>query len=238
MKKVLLSFIQFLVIASVVAQTAGEKYDRAMETHPVRFGIKVGLNAANLAVTNSGGAIDEKKNIAGWQAGLYLDMPILPIVSIQAGAFLSSKGSKFTSGDKPAGFYAEVDTRPIYIEVPVNAIVKIPLPNKVKLFAGAGPYLGIGVAGKNKSEGAFAGVPFSTKDNISYTDKDESNGTSYGAHLKRLDMGLNFLAGLEISHMTLNANYGYGISNIKSNQDGDDTKFRNRVFSVAIGLLF
>lgn len=238
MKKLLLSFMQFLVIASVLAQTAGEQYDKVMENHPIRVGIKAGLNASNFAISGTGGSVGDKKNIVGWQAGLYIDMPVLPIISLQAGAVLNSKGSNIKFGNKQTGNYAEVNTRPIYLEVPVSGIVKIPLPNKVKLFAGAGPYLAVGVAGKYRSEGALAGIQFSSEENIRYGNKDESNGNGYGADLKRMDWGMNFLAGLEISHMTLNANYGYGISNIKSSIENDNAKFKNRVYSIAIGVLF
>jgi hypothetical protein len=41
-----------------------------------------------------------------------------------------------------------------------------------QFFCGAGPYLAIGIAGKNKTEGKFLGTSFSSEDNIVWSDDD------------------------------------------------------------------
>lgn len=227
-----------LAITAAMAQTPTGESDRVMERHPVRFGIKAGFNASNFAVTNSVGIVESKKAVAGWQAGVSVDIPVTPILSLQTGASLTRKGFKFSAGTRVLDSYAETTTKPIYIEVPVNGVIKIPLTNKVKLFAGAGPYIAIGVAGKYKSEGMDFGTPISDKVDIRYNKEDQGNLYTYGADLRRFDFGLNFLAGMEISRITLHTNYGYGLSNIKSRLGNDETKFKNRVFSIAAGVFF
>lgn len=239
MKNTVLLFIMLFSTSTIVtAQTPGEKYDDVMAKYPVRFGIKAGLNAANITVDNEG-TLNDKKAIPAWHAGIYVDIPLLPVLSLQPGVFLNSKGARFTIGNNESSNYTEVSMRPLYLEVPVNLVIKIPLPGKVNLIAGAGPYAAMGIAGKNRTEGKLAGISFSDKDNITYSNDDPgTNGSAYNGDLKRFDFGLNFIAGLEISRFTLNAAYGYGLVNIKPGSANDDAKYQNRVFSLSVGLLF
>jgi hypothetical protein len=226
-------------VAAFAQETIGEKYDRAMEKYPTRVGFKAGPNAANMTIDN-GGTINDRRSVPAWHAGVFVDIPLLPVISLQPAVLLNSKGSKYTVGDDESGNYTEISTRPLYVEVPVNVIAKIPLPNKVKLFAGAGPYMAVGVGGKNKLEGKLLGASFSRNDKIEYSNDGPStgtNGSSYNGNLKRFDFGLNFLAGIEISHLMLSANYGYGLVNIKPGSGSNNSKYQNRVFALSIGAL-
>jgi hypothetical protein len=235
MKKLtLLTAILLTGATAVTAQnTIADGYKKEMKKYPARLGIKAGGGIANLTVDNVG-TVNDKKAIPSWHAGIYGDLPLLPLFSVQGGVMLVKKGATFTVGDNNSGNYTEVSTRPLYVEIPVNAIVKFPLPNKVKLFAGAGPYLAFGVGGKNKLEGKALGLPFSDDKSIDYN--SSNNSSSFNSDLKRFDAGLNFLAGMEISHFTVNANYGYGLMNIKSGSDNSNAKYANRVMSLSVGL--
>jgi hypothetical protein len=236
----IMGFLVVLAIGTPAAaqETVSEKYDKAMENHPVRFGIKAGLNYSNLTINNAG-AVNDKKGIAGWHAGVLVDIPLLPLLSVQPGLLITQKGSKFTVGDNSGATYNEVTTRPLYLEMPVNVLLKIPLPNKVKIFAGAGPYIAAGITGKNAMEGRLLGTPFSDKESIQYGNDDpDNNGSAYSGSIKRFDVGANLIAGLEISHMILNANYGVGLTNIKPGSSNGGDKYKNRVFSVSVGVLF
>ncbi|MEO6833329.1 MAG: porin family protein [Chitinophagaceae bacterium] len=238
MKNNLTVAIALLLLSSGSAfaqEKIGARYDKAMENQHVKFGIKAGPSLANLTVDNAG-TVNDKKAIPAYHVGVYIDVPLLPVFSIQGGLQLGMKGSKFTIGDESSTTYTKVSQRPLYLELPLNAVVKIPLVNKVKLFVGAGPYIAMGVGGKTTSEGKFLGVAYSNESSITYSNKN--NSTGYNGDLKRYDAGLNFLAGLEISKFTLNVNYGYGLSNIKSGSDNNNMKYANRVASLSVGLLF
>lgn len=225
-----------LTSGSAFAQDkVGARYDKAMENQHVKFGIKAGPSLANLTIDDAG-TINDKKAIPAYHVAVYADVPLLPVFSIQAGLQLGMKGSKFTLGDENSSTYTKVSQRPLYLELPLNAVVKIPLVNKVKLIAGAGPYIAMGIGGKTKTEGKLLGVSYSDESSISYSDKN--NNANYNGDLKRYDAGLNFLAGIEISKFTLNANYGYGLSNIKSGSNNNSAKYNNRVASLSVGLLF
>lgn len=238
MKKILLLSASLVLVAagSVKAQEgAGARYDRTMENHSMRFGVKAGPSLANLTI-NDAGTVNDKRMIPAWHVGMYLDMPLLPVVSVQAGLTAGMKGAKFTIGDDHSANYTAVSIRPVYLELPVNAIVKIPLVNKVKLFVGTGPYAAIGIGGKSKVEGKLLDISFSEERKINFT--SDNKGNAYNNDLKRMDAGLNFLAGIEINKFTLNANYGHGLVNIKSGSDNNSAKYANRVYSLSVGLLF
>jgi hypothetical protein len=234
MRKILFPFLFLhLVVIPAYAQ------QNTREQSPVRFGIRAGLNSSNMTINNDG-SVNDKKAVLAWQVGAVADIPLLPILSLQPGLFLNSKGSKLTIGDHNSDNYSEVSIRPLYVEIPVNLVFKLPLSESINLFAGAGPYAAIGIGGKNKIEGKLAGVSYSDDSQIEYGNDDPQTGSSgsYQGDLKRFDFGLNFLAGLEINRLTLNANYGYGMVNINPGQDNSDAKYQNRVISLVVGVLF
>lgn len=206
----------------------------------LRFGIKGGYNAANLTISDNG-ETDDKKMLSSFHVGAYVDLPLAPVFSIQPGLMLSGKGTKYTVGDKDSDNWAETKLNPIYLEVPVNAVGKIPLADNFKLFVGAGPYIAMGIAGKQSVEGELLGVSFSEDDNIEYGDDEPINGNngSGKGNVKRFDYGLNFLGGLEINRFTVNAQYGLGLANINPGSDNDDNdKYKHRVLSFSVGFLF
>lgn len=206
----------------------------------LRFGVKAGYNAANLTISDNGD-VDDKKVLSSFHVGGYLDLPLAPVFSIQPGLYLTGKGTKYTVGDKNSDNWMESKLNPIYLELPVNAVGKIPLGDDFKIFVGAGPYAAMGIAGKQKVEGEVLGVAFSEDENIEYGDDQPINGNngSGSGNVKRYDFGLNFLGGVEISRLTLNAQYGLGLSNINPGSDNSDNdKYRHRVFSLSVGFLF
>jgi len=237
MKKVLL-VIPFMMAGSIAMAQSTPAADDDMG---IGFGIKGGWNSANMSIKTDG-TVDDKNAISSFNVGGYFDFPIAPVFSLQAGLMFTGKGVKFTSGDKNGENWAESKTNPLYLELPVYAVGKIPLAPHTNIFFGAGPYAAMGVAGKTKTEGQLLGVSFSDESNIKFGDDDPTNGnngSSNSGNVKRFDWGLNFMAGVEINHITLNANYGLGLANIapgSSNNDND--KYKNRVFSLSVGFLF
>jgi hypothetical protein len=122
--------------------------------------------------------------------------------------------------------------------VPVNLAIKLPLGNS-KFFAGAGPYAAIGIAGKNKVEGKYFGVGFSSKENIEFSNDDPTTsyeeGAGYGI-IKRFDYGLNGTVGIEGKAALVSVNYGLGLAKLQSgakSSQNDDNK--HRVVSITVG---
>ena len=135
--------------------------------------LRGGLNLANVSVTDNG-RIDDAKMLTSFQVGIIGDIHLAPFIALQPGLLVTGKGSKTQSGDPSSANYFKATSNPIYIEIPFNLVFKGPIGGDAKLFAGAGPYLGIGVAGKNKTEGKIFGASFSSEKNIEWSNDDPS----------------------------------------------------------------
>ena len=213
-------------------------YSAASAQKPALF-IKGGANFSNITTTNDG-SVDDNKSLVGFHVGLQGDLPLASFFSIQPGVFFTTKGSKTEAGKSTDANYYKATTNPMYIEVPVNFVFKLPVGEQSKFFVGAGPYLGIGVAGKNKVEGKILGNSFSSSKSIEWSDDDitttnyEENA-GYGI-MRRFDYGLNGTVGIEGNKALISVNYGYGLAKLQSGTDSQaDDKNKNRVISLTLG---
>lgn len=200
--------------------------------------LRGGVNFANISITNDGD-VDDNKSLTTFQAGIIGDLYIASFFSIQPGILFTGKGSKTQSGNTTDQTYYRATTNPYYIEVPVNFVFKTPT-GPLKFFAGAGPYIAVGIAGKNKVEGKFLGTSFESENKIEFSDDDPTTldyeeGSGYGI-LKRFDYGLNGTAGIETKSLVISANYGLGLAKLQSGSNSSaDDKNKHRVFSVTLG---
>jgi Outer membrane protein beta-barrel domain len=203
--------------------------------------VQGGLNLANITKTKDGQT--EKNNILpSFNAGLMGRLPITSMFSLESGALLTGRGSRaetyFNSGN-----YTKAKFNPLYIEVPLNAVVKIPLEKGSNVFFHAGPYAAVGVAGKSYRETSTLGVITTSSSNIKFSNDDPFTPKQEDAgydRLKRFDFGLNFGGGVQFGRIMLKANYGLGLTKINSTQSNnnadDNNKYRTLSFSVGIPL--
>jgi hypothetical protein len=200
--------------------------------------LKGGLNLANVSV-NDDGDIDDSKTLASFQAGIVGDLYITSFLSFQPGVLFTGKGSKTQSGDEDDATFFRATSNPYYIEIPANFVFKTPT-GSLKLFAGAGPYIAIGIAGKNKVRGSFLGNDFSSEEKIEWSDDDPTTldfeeGAGFGI-MKRFDYGLNGLVGIEAKSLVLSVGYGHGLAKLQSGSNSsEDNNNKHRVFSVTLG---
>ena len=200
--------------------------------------VKAGVNLANISVDKDGN-VDDARGIASFHAGLQADLPITKFFAIQPGVFFTGKGSKIESGNTSGDNWIRSSTRPYYIEVPVNAVIKLPLGDESSFFFGAGPYLGIGVSGKNKIEGEILGVGFSRTENIKFSDDDPftsgEEGSGYGI-MRRFDYGLNGTVGVQSKFALFSVNYGLGLAKLQSGTSSSENELgKHRVLSFTVG---
>lgn len=200
--------------------------------------LKGGVNLANVSITNDGD-IDENKSLVSFQVGFSGDIKLTNLLYLQPGIIFTGKGSKTESGDPNGNTWFKATSNPFYAEVPVNLVLKTP-GKEVRFFGGAGPYLGIGLAGKNKVNGKFLGTTFSSENNIEWSNDDPSTlnyeeGAGYGI-MKRFDYGVNVLAGVEFEKSVLTLNYGHGLAKLQSGSNSSaDDKNKHRVLSLTVG---
>ena len=198
-----------------------------------------GLNLANVSITDNG-KVDEAKMLTSFQVGVIGDFHLGSIVYLQPGILYTGKGTKTQSGDPSSANYSKATSNPSYIEVPVNLVFKTPAVKNTRFFFGAGPYLGIGVAGKIKNEGKVLGIEYNNERDIEFSNDDPTTleyeeGAGFGI-IKRFDYGLNGTAGIEGKNMTFSANYGLGLAKLQSGSNSaEDNNNKHRVLSFTVG---
>jgi Outer membrane protein beta-barrel domain len=201
--------------------------------------IRAGLNLANVTITNDGD-IEKNNMLTSFQIGFTGNLKMAPFLFLQPGILFTGKGSKTQSGDPASLNYYRATSNPYYIEIPANIVFKSPT-GPVKFFAGAGPYIAFGVAGKNKVDGKFLGTTFHSEKSIEWSNDDPSTldyeeGSGYGI-MKRFDYGLNGTAGIETKSAVLSVNYGFGLAKLQSGSNSQaDDKNKHRVLSFTVGI--
>ena len=200
--------------------------------------IRGGVNLANVSIDENGG-IDDAKMLTTFQVGVIGDFNIAPFLAIQPGLLFTGKGTKTQSGNEGDATYYRSTTNPYYLELPVNLVFKTPT-GPTRFFAGAGPYIAMGIAGKNKVNGSLLGASYSSEEKIDWSNDDPSTldqeeGAGFGI-MKRFDYGLNGTLGIETHNLVISANYGLGLAKIQSgNGSGDDNNNKHRVLSFTLG---
>lgn len=202
--------------------------------------LKGGLNLANVSITDNGN-IDDANTLASFQVGVVGDISITKFISIQPGMVVSGKGSKTQSGNTGDANYYRATTNPIYLEIPVNLVFRVPFDGKKSsFFAGAGPYVAMGFAGKRKASGSVFGVNFNSESNIDFSDDDPTTSGEEGAGfgiLKRWDYGVIGLMGMQGERGFFAINYGHGLAKLQSGTtNGEDNNNKNRVLSFVVGI--
>lgn len=202
--------------------------------------LRAGLNLANVSVDEDGG-VDEAKRLTSYQVGFVADVSLGGnTISLQPGLLFTGKGSKVQNGTEGQNGYFKQTTNPMYIEVPLTLVAKAPIGGGNRVFAGAGPYIAMGIAGKNKTEGqTFLGTRYSHERNIDFSDDDpttlnEEEGAGFSV-LKRFDYGLNGTAGIEGQSIVLSVNYGLGLAKLQSGSNNSDNSNKHRVLSFTLG---
>jgi len=145
----------------------------AQDFKKFRFGPTAGLNVAKVT------GLDAKMAI-GFNVGARAEYNFNDNIYLGSGLLLSQKGFKFD------GFPGTVTRSAGYLEIPINAGYRYCVSDKFALFGEVGPYIGVGIYGKD----------------------------GYFDAAKRFDMGLGFGVGCEISKFQVRVGYELGLTNV------------------------
>jgi hypothetical protein len=197
--------------------------------------IRGGANIASVTATNLA-----TKPVISFQFGLIGNVPINPSIAFQPGLIFTGKGTKSQAGNTSDNTYYEATSNPYYVEIPANLVFKTGSAGYTRFVAGAGPYLGIGVAGKVKSNGKLMGSSFHNEMPIEWSNDDPSTlndeeGGGFGI-MKRFDYGVNATAGIETLYVVITANYGFGLAPLQNVDISSANKNKHRVFSLTVGI--
>lgn len=200
--------------------------------------IRGGVNLANVSIQDDG-TFDEANMVTSFQVGIIGDIPVSSFLYIQPGIFFTGKGSKTQSGQPSDANYYRSVVNPYYIEVPLNVVFKAPINKESKFFAGAGPYIAMGIAGNRELDYKIAGISFNRKDKIDFSNDDPTTSGEEGAGfgiLKRFDYGLNGTVGVEGKSASFSVNYGLGLAKLQSGTTNNkDNNNKHRVLSFTVG---
>ena len=190
----------------------------------ISYGIDAGLNRTKLSVTSyspPGLGISvpvSDSYLNGFHAGGLLDIRF-DSFSIQPGVLFSTKGgnssASFSQSFAGQTFTAsgKIKTTLDYIETPLNFIYRLDAGDG-NIFIGAGPYLGIGISGKEVTNSITNGTPSTTTQDLKF-----GNGAN---DIKNPDFGINGLIGYQLNlGLSISAGYGLGLaSSSDSNGSG------------------
>lgn len=198
--------------------------------------VQGGVNLANIT-TSTSGATQKNNLLTSFNAGILGRSNATEPIALETGLLLEGRGSKTEGGSGVASYKATFN--PLYLELPVNLIIRVPLQSKTSnIFINGGPYIAMGIAGKSKVDGQLGGAQFNSSKDIKFTSTDPTADDQAYSKLKRFDYGVNIGAGVDLGKVLLKANYGLGLAKINSTQtnNGQDAKDKYRTVSISIGI--
>lgn len=190
-----------LFLLAVFAKTAEAQ-------SPVDFGIKGGINLANL----SEGDADVR---TGFTGGLVIELglPLMPL-GVETGLYYSQKGS---SNEANGG----TETLKLdYLEVPVLAKFSLGPPGPISPSFVIGPYAGYLLNSEFEGENEFGSGTINLDDDTETVDFGLIAG-----------VGVDFNLGL--TKVNVQTRYGYGLVDAFEDEDS-----KNRVLSITAGIMF
>jgi opacity protein-like surface antigen len=180
----------------------------------VKLGAKLGLNLSSL---RSDMDFDSK---IGFNLGVFAEINLSDKLIFQPELLYSTQGASFEQSFDSNSF--KVTNSVDYLNIPL--ILKYGVTDK--LFLEFGPQLGFLLSGESKYEETFGGETTSETEDI----KEFTNS---------IDFGLNFGVSFDIAeNIMIAARYNLGLSNIIDEEDSDDEKLQNSVFSLSLGYRF
>jgi hypothetical protein len=201
-----------------------------------------GVNLANITA-NPEGDTEDNNMLTTFNAGIISRFGLSKTVDLEAGLLFTGKGSKAETYFNGGNDYVKSKFNPMYIELPLNIVLNVPLQKTTALFFHVGPYAAIGVAGKSKVSSKVGPLYSDSESSIVFSNDDpftsEQDDASYNK-LKRFDYGLNIGGGFDLKSVLIKANYGFGLAKINAyetdNSANDKNKFRTVSISIGIPL--
>jgi hypothetical protein len=197
-----------LLIVSIAFLKSGYSQD-------IKFGAQAGINFSGASAKNT----DEKfkgSPLPGLEAGVFADIPLANGLSFHPGALFSYEGYK----PKIDPFKASIHI--FYFKLPLDVVYHLQSGGG-KFFFGLGPYVGFALAGKYHRSG---GDSPTVSPKISFGNDENTND------LKRLDFGLNLLAGYQVQKdLFVTAKFDLGLINISPSKN--DVVYHTRSFALS-----
>jgi Outer membrane protein beta-barrel domain len=185
-----------------------------------QLGIKAGANFASLTPEE-----DEDPDTSrrlGLVAGVWIRTAPTTRFSFQAEGLFSEKGVKFDNIPFDVDSVATVDIRVRYLEIPLLARIGFGDPGSTTRFFVVG--------------GATPAFRLSARAKAEVGGEQETRDIS--DDIEPFDLGLAGGVGVEFGRALIEARYTHGLRHINTDDNGDEDRIKNRVFSVMAGVRF
>ncbi|MDR3062190.1 MAG: PorT family protein [Dysgonamonadaceae bacterium] len=173
----------------------------------LRLGVKGGININDVSLK---GDHFSTGNLTGFQVGATMEWLFIENFGIDAAVLYSQKGIKIDHVSD-----IKIDKNVGYLDIPVNAKLKIGLSENFKPYVAAGPYISFNLSGSDIS--------------------DQWKSESFSA-------GVNFGAGVELyKFLQIGVNYGIGLTDDYKTISGaslKDLSAKSRIWSITAAVYF
>ena len=200
---------------------------------------------------NSSEIQSEQKRVFGHHIGITMDIPFSEKLSLQPSVLYSTKGNKYNysysqnSLSFVSSFETSQEIKLSYLEIPIHLKLSFPV-GKFKIFGAFGPYIAFGVAGSINFENSsnYNGNSYSYKNesDVNWGSPTSTNSNGFDitpnrdqTYLKRLDYGMGYGLGFEVSSLQIMASYNEGLLNIYSIDDNlPNNSVKNNVIRISV----
>lgn len=197
--------------------------------HAQTFRLKAGMNVSCLNTQDRDQSYNKGRMLKpGFQLGGTAEIRMNHLFSLESGILLMTNGERHT--------YTEYLSEPFTKVIRTTNLYYLNLPLAGKIYWGhsrmkgyfsMGPYLGIGVYGRQNDETTPSG-------NLSSKFTIEWGNNGLHNEFRRLDFGWMLNAGIAMKAFQLGVFYHYGMADIQSN-DINEARTNTRVAGLSIG---
>ena len=204
MKRIIIALIAVVATINVSAQE-------------LRWGVAGGLNFANERAKAAGVKLSSDSYI-GFQVGAKAEMDfssyLIDGFYLEGSLLYNLKGGSYSGSHSNLG----------YLQLPVNLGYRLTFSDDVSLLASLGPYVGLGVLGKDVEKVSGAKVK---------TDV-------FGTRLQRFDFGLNYKLGVEVwDQWQFYLGFEHSLLNLsKTKIEGSSSRTRVTNFYIGTAYMF
>ena len=193
----------------------------------IQYGLKAGITHSFVREMQDDNIHMNMKT--GFQVGASADIPLAKNFCLRPSLQYTQKGYKAVLGglEGPSYWYRNYSLN--YLELAADFVYNFHVGKATRIFTGAGPVAGYGLAGKG--HGILRGTNgpgqvFSQEYTTYKIFRDEG--------VKRFDLGVDFLTGVQFGKVAITASYNHGLVNILNYDQGLQSQ-KNRSFALTVG---
>jgi len=206
-----------------------------------RLGVRGGLNRALTTVAASGSSSGsypfsystDKAALYAWQAGVVLEAS-RGNFAFQPALLFSQKGERVTTDFAASGIagnnasQTSTTNRYNWLEMPLNVVYTLPGNYGLQVFAG--PYLALGLGGRQRGSTTSVSYYGPAYDPLPGIERPVDERISYGedTNNRRLDVGVNFGVGYRQGPVQVQLGYGLGLRNLHHSADTGTVDFAHK----------